>query len=69
MALAAINKKVSSWLRNETRSRNEERDEKHSRWLEEVIVLDMDWTDSVIDMNIKEKARTFFCAQQWLREW
>ena len=29
LALAAKNKKVSSWLRNGTRSRNKERDEKH----------------------------------------
>ena len=69
MALAAKHRKISSWPRNDTKMKKQEREEKHSRRLEEVIVLDMDWTDSVIDMNIKEKARTFFCAQQWLREW
>ena len=49
-ALAANNRKVSSWLRNETRMKKEEREQKQSRRLEERTVLDMDWTDPVIDM-------------------
>jgi hypothetical protein len=59
LALAAKHRKISSWPRNDTKMKKQEREEKHSRRLEEVIVLDMDWTDSLIDMNIKEKARTF----------
>ena len=55
MALAAMNKKISSWLRNETKIKNEEREEKHSRWLEEETVTDMDWTDPVVEMNRKLK--------------
>ena len=55
LALAAKNKKVSSWLRNETRSINEERDEKHSRRLEEETVTDMDWTDPVVEMDRQTK--------------
>ena len=55
MALAARNMKVSSWLRNETRSKNEEREEQHSRWLEEETVTDMDWTDPVVEMDRKLK--------------
>ena len=55
LALAAMNKKISSWLRNETKIKNEEREEKHSRWLEEETVTDMDWTDPVVEMNRKLK--------------
>jgi hypothetical protein len=55
LALAAKNKKVSSWLRNETRSISEERDEKHSRRLEEETVTDMDWTDPVVEMDRQTK--------------
>ena len=55
LSLAAKNRKVSSWLRNETRMKKEEREEKHSRRLEEETVMDMDWTDPVIDMNRMSK--------------
>ena len=44
LSLAAKNRKVSSWLRNETRMKKEEREEKHSRRLEEETVMNMDWT-------------------------
>ena len=35
--------------------KKEEREEKHSRKLEEETVLDMDWTDPVIDMSRMSK--------------
>ena len=35
--------------------KKEEREERHSRWLEEETVLDMDWTDPVIDMSRMSK--------------
>ena len=41
LALAAKNRKVSSWLRNETRMKKYEREEKHSRRLEEETVLEL----------------------------
>ena len=40
LSLAAKNRKVSSWLRNETRMKKYEREEKHSRRLEEETVLE-----------------------------
>ena len=45
MALAAKNMKMSSWLRNETRINNEEREDLQSRRPEYERVMDMDWTD------------------------
>ena len=46
-----------------------DREEKHSRRLEEEIVLDMDWTDPVIDVNrrnkqseARKKQKLFLCT-------
>ena len=42
-ALAAKNKKLSAWLRDETRTKNEERVEIKSRRLEDEQIEDMEW--------------------------
>ena len=43
LALAARNKKLSTWLRDETRVRKEERTEIQSRRLDDEVIEDMDW--------------------------
>ena len=57
--LAAGNKKVSSWLRNVTREKQEERVEENSRRMEKEIIKDMDWQDTPDpEVELARKCRT-----------
>jgi hypothetical protein len=57
LAIAAKNKKVSSWLRNETRIRKEEREEINTIGMETEIEHEMEWTDPVVEQERSERKR------------
>ena len=57
MAIAEKNKKVSSWLRNETRIRKQEREESNTRGMEREMEHEMEWTDPVIEQERSERKR------------
>ena len=57
MAIAEKNKKVSSWLRNETRIRKQEKEESNTRGMEREMEHEMEWTDPVIEQERSERKR------------
>jgi hypothetical protein len=66
LSIAAKNRKVSSWLRNETRIKKQEKEESNTRGMEREMEKEMEWTDPVIEQERSErkreagkKARTF----------
>ena len=66
LAIAAKNRKVSSWLRNETRIKKQEKEESNSRGMEREMEQDMEWTDLVIEQERSERERGWKKARTFL---